>query len=180
MPSHKHMKLPKLLQPLLLTCTAAAFALAARASADTMSVPSPEKPAYTFDVPSNWHPKFDANDESVEATAPDKHVYLSAWVAKAADKQSLTKDISATLKDSMKSVEPGTKQEKFEMNGVEFTVVKGSGIDKREGGKVRFQVAVFSTGGDNVGVFYSDYDANAPADTMDVLQGIMKSIKIKK
>lgn len=145
-----------------------------------MSVPSPEKPSYTFDVPTNWHPKFDASDESVEATAPDKHVYLSAWESKGLDTKALTGDMEATLKDSMKSVDKEQKQESYEMNGIQFTVVKGSGTDKREGGKVRFQVALFPTGNGNVGVVYSDYDANAPADTTDVLQGIMKSIKVKK
>lgn len=148
--------------------------------ADTLSLPSPEKPAYTLEVPASWHPKFDAEDESAEATAPDKHVYLSAWLAKGSDTKALSADMASTLKDSMKSVDPGQKEEKYEMNGIEFTVIKGSGIDKREGGKVRFQVAMFSTGGDNVGIVYSDYDADAPADTTDVLQGIMKSIKVKK
>ena len=48
----------------------AALAFAIPAQAETMSVPSAEKAAYTFDVPSDWKPKGDANDESVEAAAP--------------------------------------------------------------------------------------------------------------
>ena len=61
---------------------AAALAFALPARADTMSVPSKEKPAYTFDVPSGWKLKANVEDESVEATAPNDHAYLSAWIAK--------------------------------------------------------------------------------------------------
>ena len=158
---------------------AAAASIVFPVLADTMSIPGEDHPAFTFDVPSTWNPKLDKDDESAEATAPDKHVYLVSWLVTKEDMKTLTGDIASTLKDSMSSVDPNTQQEKLQMNGVDFTIVKGSGIDKQEGGKVRFQVALFPTGAGKVGIFYADYDADAPADTMDVLQGIMKSIKIK-
>jgi hypothetical protein len=96
------------------TFVAAAVALALPVRADTMSVPSAEKPAYTFDVPQGWHPKANAADESVEATAPDNHAYLSAWIVKTSDEKSLTKDLDATLKDSMKSVDPDVKVDEID------------------------------------------------------------------
>jgi hypothetical protein len=160
------------------TFVAAAVALALPVRADTMSVPSAEKPAYTFDVPQGWHPKANAADESVEATAPDDHAYLSAWVVKTSDEKSLTKDLDATLKDSMKSVDPDVKVDEIDQNGTHFFAVKGSGLDKRAGTKVRFLVGIFSVGEGKSGIVYADYDADAPAGALDTLEGIMKSIKV--
>jgi hypothetical protein len=162
------------------TFVAAVVALALPARAETMSVPSADKAEYTFEVPSGWKPKADTEDEGVEATSPDEHAYLSAWIAKASDEKALAKDIETTLKDSMKSVDDGTKETTFEQNGTKFIVVSGSGVDKREGSKVKFLVGLFSTGEGQVGVVYADFDADAPAGTMDVLEGILKSIKVKK
>ncbi|MEP6822447.1 MAG: hypothetical protein ABI946_08865 [Chthoniobacterales bacterium] len=147
---------------------------------DTMSVPNAEKPAFTFDVPADWHPKGDADDESAEATSPDKHVYISSWIVSGSEMKDLEKDIEKTLADSMGKVDPEHKEETMQLNGIDFTLIKGTGTDKREGNKVKFQVALFPAGGDKVGIFYADYDADAPADTTDTLQGIIKSIKVTK
>ncbi|HMG06761.1 MAG TPA: hypothetical protein VK581_14985 [Chthoniobacterales bacterium] len=155
---------------------ALAFALPARA--DTMSVPTKEAPAYTFDVPSNWKPKANVDDESVEASAPGDHAYLSAWIAKGSDQQAIVKDMETTLKDALKSIDPGSSEQTIEVNGLKVVVTKGSGIDKRAGNKVQFRVAVFAAGGDKVGIVYSDYDNDAPDDTMKALQGIIGSIKV--
>ena len=162
------------------TFVAAAIALALPARADTMSVPSAEKPAYTFDVPPGWHPKANVADESVEATAPDNHAYLSAWIAKGSDQQAIIKDMETTLKDALKSIDPGSSDQTIEVNGVKVVVVKGGGVDKRAGNKVQFRVAVFPVGGDKVGIVYSDYDNDAPDSAMKELQGIIGSIKVKK
>ena len=162
------------------TIVAVALALGLPARGETMSVPSAAKPAYTFDVPSGWNPKGNIEDESVEATAPDNHAYLSAWIVKTSDEKALAKDLDATLKDSLKSLDKDVKEEAIDINGVHFTLVKGSGVDKREGTKVQFVVAIFPAGGDKAGVFYADYDTNAPANTKEVLEGIVKSIKVSK
>jgi hypothetical protein len=162
---------------------AAALAFALPARADTMSVPTKEAAAYTADVPASWKPKADTADESVEATAPDNHAYLSAWISKSSEpkaKENFIKDLDATLKDSLKSIDDGVKEESSEANGVKMTVLKGSGVDKRAGNKVKFQVAMFSAGADQVGIVYIDYDNDAPKDIMDAIQGIMKSIKVVK
>ena len=164
----------------LLTLVAAALALALPARADTMSVPGKEKPAFTFDVPSDWKPTGSTEDESVEATAPGNHAYLVAWMVKAADEKSLTKDLEATLKDAMKNIDADTKQRELDQNGTHFYVFSGSGVDKRAGNKVKFLVGIFDAGGDKAGIVYADYDADAPAGTMDVLEGILKSIKVSK
>lgn len=164
-----------------LVAAAVAFALPARA--DTMSVPTKEAAAYTLDVPSSWKPKANVDDESVEATAPEDKAYLSAWIVKSSDpkaKENFTKDLEATLKDSLKSIDAGAKEESFEANGVKMSVIKGSGVDKRAGNKVKFQTAIFSVGADKIGIVYIDWDSDAPKDTMDAIQGIMKSIKAGK
>ena len=161
------------------TVVAVALALGLPARADTMSVPSKEKPAYTVDIPAGWKPKADVEDESVEATAPNDHAYLSAWIAKGSDSEAITKDMDATLKDALKSIDPGSSDQTIEVNGVKIVVVKGSGVDKRAGNKVQFRVAIFPVGGGNVGIVYSDYDNDAPDSAMKELQGIIGSIKVK-
>jgi hypothetical protein len=175
------MKTMKFTQVAFVAAVAVAFALPAHA--DTMPVPTKEAPAFTVDVPSSWKPKADTADESVEATAPDDHAYLSAWISKSSEpkaKENFVKDLEATLKDSLKSIDEGTKEEKFTANGVEMTLLKGSGVDKRAGTKVKFQTALFAAGADKIGIVYIDWDADAPKDIMDAIQGIMKSIKVAK
>jgi hypothetical protein len=171
------MKTAKLIQ---FTLVAAAVAFALPARGDTMSVPSKEAPAYTLDVPASWKPKANVEDESVEATAPGDHAYLSAWIAKGSDSKAIVKDMETTLKDALKSIDPGSSDQTIEVNGVKVVVTKGSGVDKRAGNKVQFRVAVFSAGGDKVGIVYTDYDNDAPDGTMKELQGIIGSIKVAK
>jgi hypothetical protein len=133
-----------------------------------------------LDVPSSWKPKANANDESVEATAPGNHAYLSAWIAKGSDQQAIIKDMETTLKDALKSIDDGSSDQTIEVNGMKVVVVKGSGVDKRAGNKVQFRVAIFSAGGEKVGIVYTDYDNDAPDATMKEIRGIIESIKVKK
>ena len=171
------MKTSKIVQ---FTFAAVALAIISPARADTMSVPSKEKPEYTFEVPSGWKPKGDTADESVEASSPDEHAYLMAWMVKGDEIKALVKDLATTLDDSMKSVDPGYQEKELEQHGTKFTVVSGSGVDKREGSKVKFLVGIFPLGDGQAGIVYADYDAEAPATTMEVLEGILKSIKVSK
>ena len=171
------MKTTKIVQ---FTFVAAALAFALPARGDTMSVPSAEKPAYTFDVPSSWKPKANTADESVEATAPSGHAYLSAWIAKSSDEKAIIKDMDTTLKDALKSIDSSSTDETIEVNGVKIVVVKGSGVDKRAGNKVQFRVAIFPAGGEKVGIVYTDYDNDAPDTTMKDIHGIIGSIKVSK
>jgi hypothetical protein len=174
-PKSKKMKTTKIAQ---LIFVVAALGLAVPARADTMSVPSAASAAYTFEVPSGWKPVGNAEDEVVEATSPDGHAYIMAWIVKNSDASSLTKDLEATLKDSMKSVDKDTSQHELDQNGSHFYVVSGSGVDKRAGTKVKFLVGIFAAGDGKAGIVYADYDADAPATTMDTLEGILKSIKV--
>ena len=171
------MKTTKIVQ---FTFAAVALALMSPARGETMSVPSAEKVEYTFEVPSGWKPKGDTADESVEASSPDDHAYLMAWIVKGEDLKALVKDLATTLDDSMKSVDPGYQEKEIEQHGTKFAVVSGSGVDKREGSKVKFLVGIFPVGDGQAGIVYADYDAEAPATTMEVLEGILKSIKVKK
>ena len=159
-----------------------AFALACAlpARADTMSVPSKEKPAFTVDIPSNWKPKGDTSDESVEAAPADEKAYLVAWVTKASDEKALTKDLEATLKDALKSIDGQPKIDEMDQHGSHFYIVSGEGVDKREGNKVHFLVGIFQTGPDQAGIVYTDFDADAPTDTLETLMGILNSIKVAK
>jgi hypothetical protein len=162
------------------TLVAVALALGVEARGDTMSVPTKEAAAYTLDVPSSWKPKANVDDESVEATAPGDHAYLSAWIAKGSDQKALAKDMETTLEDALKSIDPGSSEQTIDVNGIKVVVVKGSGVDKRAGNKVQFRVAIFPAGGDKVGIVYTDYDNDAPDGTMKELHGIIESIKVAK
>jgi hypothetical protein len=147
--------------------------------ANTLSVPS-DKPAFTVDIPADWKPKLDKADKSVEASEPGDHVYMYAWVAPAESPASETlSDVDALLKDSMKSVDEKKTRDVITHNGIDFIVFRGSGIDKREGSKVEFFVALFEAGKDKMGVYYVDYDADAPAKITDTILSIMNSIKLK-
>ena len=171
------MKTTKIVQ---FTLVAAALAFAVPARGDTMSVPTAANSAYTFEVPSSWKPKANTADESVEATSPGNHAYLSAWIAKSSDQQAIIKDMETTLKDALKSIDTSSTDETIEVNGVKIVVVKGSGIDKRAGNKVQFRVAIFPAGGDKVGIVYTDYDNDAPDAAMKDIHGIIGSIKVSK
>jgi hypothetical protein len=147
--------------------------------ANTLSVP-PDSPAYTVDIPADWKPKSDKADESIEATGPGDHVYMTGWVRTQSDTEAeVAADVEAILKDSMKSVDQKSEQEIIENNGIKFHVLRGSGLDKREGTKVKFLFAVFAAGPGKVGIFYVDWDEDAPADIMKTATGIMNSIKLK-
>ena len=157
----------------------ALFAPAAPLFANTLSVP-PDSPAFTVDIPADWKPKVDKADGSVEATEPGDHVYMTGWVRTKSDTNAeVAADMEAVLKDSMKSVDKKDEQEMIESNGIEFHVLKGSGADKREGSKVRFFVAMFAAGPGKAGIFYVDYDDDAPADIIKTINTIMNSIKLK-
>jgi hypothetical protein len=147
--------------------------------ATTLSVPN-DQPAFSVDIPADWKPKLDKADKSVEASEPDDHVYMYAWVVPAQGQASdLASDLDALLKDSMKSVDEKKTKEIIKHNGIEFLVFRGSGIDKREGSKVEFFVALFEAGKDKIGVYYVDYDTDAPPKTVDTIFSIMNSIKLK-
>ncbi len=146
--------------------------------ATSLSVP-PDKPAYTVDIPADWKTKSDKADESVEAGDSADHVYMAGWVVDKSNIKELTGDVEALLKDSMKSIDEKSSEETIENNGIKFQVLKGSGVDKREGGKVKFFVAVFPAGAGKAGVYYVDYDADAPADVMNTIVKVMNSIKLK-
>jgi hypothetical protein len=148
--------------------------------ATTLSVP-PDSPAFTVDIPADWKPKTDKADQSVEATEPGDHVYMTGWIRTKSDPNAeVAADMEAVLRDSMKSVDKKDEQEIIENNGIKFHVLKGSGVDKREGTKVKFFVAMFAAGPGKAGIFYVDYDADAPADVMKTIVTIMDSIKLKK
>ena len=148
--------------------------------ATTLSVPT-DQPVFTVDIPADWKPKLDKGDKSVEASEPGDHVYMYAWVVPAESPASETlSDVDALLKDSMKSIDEKKTKEVITHNGIDFIVFRGSGIDKREGSKVEFFVALFEAGKDKMGVYYVDYDSDAPAKITDTILNIMNSIKLKK
>ena len=160
-----------------------AFALSLTAAplfATTLSVP-PDSPAFTVDIPADWKPKSDKADQSIEAGDAADHVYMTAWIRTKSDTNAeVAADVEAVLKDSMKSVDKKSEEEIVENNGIKFHVLKGSGLDKREGSKVNFFFAMFAAGPGKAGIFYVDYDADAPEGITNTIVTVMDSIKLKK
>jgi hypothetical protein len=160
-----------------------AFALSVAATslfATTLPVP-PDQPAFTVDIPADWKPKADKADQSVEAGDAADHVYMVGWVRTKSDANAeVAADAEAVLKDSMKSVDKKSEEEIVESNGIKFHVLKGSGLDKREGTKVNYFFAMFAAGPGKAGIFYVDYDADAPEGITNTIVTIMKSIKLAK
>ena len=163
------------------TFVAAALAFVLPAQADTVPVPSAENSAFTLEMASGWKAKTDSKDKSVDATSPDGHAYVSAWLVVTSDpkaEEQVVKDLGVTLKDSLKSVDEASKEEPFEVDGATGVVVKGSGVDKRAETKVKFRVVLVPAGKDQIAIVYTDYDYDAPKETMDAMEGIPKSIKV--
>ena len=154
--------------------------LATPAIANTMTVPSEEHPAYTVDIPSDWNPKVSEEDESVEATEPGNHVYVAGWVVTKSDVGDLKKDLADLLKGELRSIEGDPTEETIENNGIKFPVLRGHGKDKKEGTDVNFFVTIFPAGAGKAGVFFADWDADAPSDIKDKLNALMNSIKLHK
>ena len=152
--------------------------VAVPAIAKTMSVPSDDSPAYTVDIPNDWNPKI--SDESVEATEPDNHVYVSGWVVTKSDMGDLKKDLGDLLKGEVKSIEGEPTEETIENNGIKFSVLRGHGKDKKEGTDVTFIVAFFPAGSGKAGVFFADWDSDAPSDVKEKFNSLMNSIKLHK
>ena len=148
------------------------------AFAKTMSIPSDASPAYTVDIPNDWNPKI--ADESLEATEPGNHVYVSGWIITKSDAGDLKKDLGDLLKEEMKSIEGEPTEETIENNGIKFSVLRGHGKDKREGTDVKFFVAMFPAGEGKAGIFYADWDADAHSDVTKKLNDLMNSIKVHK
>ncbi len=154
--------------------------LASTAIASTMSVPNEEHAVYTVDIPSDWSPKVSKEDESVEATEPDNHVYVAGWVVTKSDVGDLKKDLADLLKGELRSIEGQPTEETIENNGIKFSVLRGHGKDKKEGTDVNFFVTIFPAGQGKAGVFFADWDADAPSDIKDKLNALMNSIKVHK
>ncbi|HEY6071717.1 MAG TPA: hypothetical protein VIU85_10115 [Chthoniobacterales bacterium] len=169
------MKKCALLQFALAICVAG---LAFPAFAKTMSIPSDASPAYTVEIPNDWNPKI--ADETLEATEPDNHVYVSGWIVTKSDVNDLKKDLGDLLKEEMKTIDGNPTEETMDTNGIKFMVLRGHGKDKREGTDVKFLVTIFPAGEGKAGVFYADWDADAPSDITKKLNDLMNSIKLHK
>ena len=154
--------------------------LASPVIANTISVPNEEHPVYTVDIPSDWKPAVSKEDESVEATEPDDHVYVAGWVVTKSDVGDLKKDLADLLKGELRSIEGEPTEETIENNGIKFPVLRGHGKDKKEGNEVNFFVTIFPAGTGKAGVFFADWDADAPSDSKDKLNALMNSIKLHK
>ena len=118
------------MKPLLLLATALLAFSAASADAKTVKLPNDEFGFAQITIPDSWDPS-EVNN-GVEATSPDKAVYISAvgvgnekgMDAEIEDTFSMLKDHNVTLDDSSK------KEQKFKINGAEANELVFQGKDE--------------------------------------------------
>jgi hypothetical protein len=147
-------------------------------NAARFSYPSEEKEWFTVDIPAAWKPEVD-DDGTLEAESPDEDAYLAFWTLESEDEiKTLDKDIEKWMKGDLKKIKMGEKSIEKKINGIEFTIFNGTAISKEDDSKVAFEIFLFSPKAGKLGVFYCQYDPEAP-DSIKSLIKIVESIQKK-
>jgi hypothetical protein len=165
---------------LLCGVVAALLLSAGMSEAVTFYYPKQDAALFTMDVPDTWKPEV-LDDGSLEANSPDEKGYMCAWILKSnADYEKLESDLSDLLEPYLKDIKVGEEGEAVKGENVEFQVFSGTGKDKEDGSAENFEVFLFKIAEGQVGVFFVQYAADAPADTTGALVAIAKSIKLSE
>ena len=165
--------------PLRLLVLAAVVCTAFSAHAKKFSYPNADKEVFSVDIPADWNPKVD-DEASLEATSPDEEAYLAFWVLKGkAEIKGLEKELDELLKDSVTDLKLNETATVKKINGIEFTMFAGKGIDKEDKSKVGVEIFLFAPKPGTLGIFYCQYGIKAP-DAIKGLIKIVESIKLKE
>lgn len=104
-----------------------ALALPASALAETFTMPD-AKPAASITIPDTW--ETEEIEDGVEATSPDKLVYIAAEFVKASNVEDATKEAIAYLIENGVEIDAATKKEKtFKIGDLEAFEVEWKGKD---------------------------------------------------
>lgn len=164
-----------------LVALAALLLPALSASAAKFPYPDEENPWFTVDIPATWKPAL-SDDQSLEATSPDEAAYLAFWVLK--DKKAidnLDKEIDELLKDNIKNPKlTSDEPTKKTINGIEFTMFAGKGKAEEDDKPVGFEIFLFSPKPGKLGIFFCQYNADAPKSVIAGLIKIVESIQKAK
>jgi hypothetical protein len=164
----------------LCSLVAALLMSAGMCEAVTFYYPKQDAALFSMDVPDAWKPEV-LDDGSLEAFSPDEKGYVCTWILKTeSDYAALESDIAELLEPYLKDIKVGEEGKAVKGENMEFFVYSGSGKDKKEGSEQKFEVFLFKIAEGQVGVFFVQYAADAPADTTGALITIAKSIKLSK
>ena len=166
---------------LLLLTLAGCLLTASPSFAAKFSYPDEENEWFTVDIPATWKPEINDEDKSLEATSPEEDAYLAFWVLKSKKEiENIDKDLEELLKDNIKKPKIEDKPLEKEINGIAFTIFKGSGIDAEDKSKVGFEIFLFSPKEGKLGIFFCQYPADGDKKLIGSLVKIVESIKLTK
>ena len=165
------MKIAFLLLALVgLTCTTV--------SAKTLHFPNKGSTMFDITIPDDWEPEKD-EDEIIEASSPDDHVYMSIWELETKeDVESVGKDIEDMLKDHAKKIKFEGQPQKATPGGLDGLLFKGSAEDKEDNHAIEF-FALLVSNKTKLAVIYIEADSDTPEAESKSLQTILQSIKGK-
>lgn len=119
-----------------------ALALPASALAETFTMPD-SKPAASITIPDTW--ETEEIDDGVEATSPDKLVYIAAEFVKASNVEDATKEAITYLIENGVEIDAATKKEKtFKIGELEAFEVEWKGKDSDGPTEVSVAIVVIS------------------------------------
>ncbi len=164
---------------LRLLTLATAFLLSVPAFAAKFSYPDEDKEWFTVDIPASWKPEV-ADDGTLEATSPDEDAYLAFWTLENEKEiESLGDDLEEWLKESVKKLKVNEKPLEKTINGIDFTIFNGTGIDTEDDSKIGLEIFLFSPKKGKLGIFYCQYAQKAPAAVKGLIK-VVESIQLTK
>jgi hypothetical protein len=143
--------------------------------AKTLQFPEKGDAMFSITIPNDWEPEKD-EDNILEATSPDEHVYISVWELKEQeDVKTLGKDIKDLLKDHAKDIKIEGEPQEAHPGGMDGLLFKGSAKDDEDDKDIQF-FALLIGSKEKAAVLFIEADAETPKEEAAKLEGILKSI----
>lgn len=151
-------------------------ALSGLASAKQLHFPEKGDALFTINIPNSWKPDKD-DDNVLEATSDEGHIYLAAWELKnEGEAKALAKDIEDILKDHAKEIKMDGEPEECKPGGLDGLLFKGHAKDKEDDSKIEF-FALLIGSKEKAAIIYIEAAEDTPVEDSAKLEKILKSIK---
>ncbi len=158
--------------PILFTIAA----LSGIAPAKELHFPEKGDALFTITIPNSWEPDKD-DDNVLEATSSEGHIYLAAWELKSEkDAKALGDDIENILKDRAKNIKMDGEPTACKPGGLDGMLFKGHAKDKEDDSKIEF-FALLIGSKEKAAVIYIEAAEDTPEEESAKLEKILKSIK---
>ncbi|MCE9519914.1 MAG: hypothetical protein K8R87_10225 [Verrucomicrobia bacterium] len=147
--------------------------------AKQMHFPEKGDAMFTITIPDAWEPEKD-DDNILEATSPDEHIYLAVWELESKkDLKNLGNDIENLLKDHAKNIKLDGEPVEAKPGGMDGLLFKGHAKDKEDDSKIEFFALLIITE-EKAAVLYIEAAEDTPEEESAKLEKILKSIKPAK